>query len=154
MFYSKQTNGFYVHEIHGDNIPADAVAITYEYHTALLQGQSRGKCITADENGHPVLQDPPAPTAAQIEMQKITLVQAHMDAQARAIRYADIATACSYAEESAVPKFQAEGQAFRIWRSLVWADCYSIMNEVIAGDRAIPTDEELIAALPTLKLPV
>lgn len=59
MYYSKQTNGFYTREIHGDNIPADAVEITKEQHAALLQGQSEGKVIAADENGYPVLIDPP-----------------------------------------------------------------------------------------------
>ena len=66
MFYSKQTGGFYTREIHGDNIPVDAVEITPEQHAALLQGQSEGKRITADENGYPVLQDPPQPTADQL----------------------------------------------------------------------------------------
>ena len=59
MHYSKQTNGFYSREIHSDNIPPDAVEITQQQHTALLQGQSEGKVITADENGYPVLTDPP-----------------------------------------------------------------------------------------------
>ena len=66
MFYSKTTGGFYVREIHGDNIPADAVEITAEQHAALLQGQSGGKLITADENGYPVLIDPPVPTTEQL----------------------------------------------------------------------------------------
>src|SRR5690625_1589289 len=59
MFYSKTTGGFYSHEIHGDNIPGDAVEITQQQHAALLQGQSEGKVITANENGHPILIDPP-----------------------------------------------------------------------------------------------
>lgn len=66
MFYSKSTGGFYSREIHGDNIPADAVEITKELHAALIEGQSQGKLITADENGKPVLQDRPAPTKAEL----------------------------------------------------------------------------------------
>lgn len=66
MHYSKQTGGFYSREIHGDNIPADAVEITDEEHAALLAGQAAGKVITADENGRPVLVDPPAPTPEQL----------------------------------------------------------------------------------------
>lgn len=66
MFYSKTTGGFYDTAIHGDNIPADAVEITTEEHAALLQGQSEGKVITADENGYPILQDPPQPTPEQL----------------------------------------------------------------------------------------
>lgn len=62
MFYSKSTGGFYDREIHGNNIPADAVEITAEQHAALIEGQSQGKRIVADEVGHPVLADPPPPT--------------------------------------------------------------------------------------------
>lgn len=69
MFYSKTTNGFYTREIHGENIPADAVEINAEQHAALLQGQSEGKLIVADENGYPVLVDQPAPTAEQLATQ-------------------------------------------------------------------------------------
>lgn len=66
MFYAKSTSGFYIREIHGDNIPDDAVEITQQKHTALLQGQSEGKVITADENGCPVLIDPPQSTTEQL----------------------------------------------------------------------------------------
>lgn len=97
----------------------------------------------------PVLQSTPA----QIEAAKVALVQKHMDDAARDLRYDDIKTACTYADEPTVPKFQAEGQAFRAWRSEVWATCYAILDEVKAGMREIPTDEELIAALPVLALP-
>lgn len=61
MFYSPSQNGFYDPAIHGDNIPADAVEITREQHAALIEGQSQGKVIAADADGHPVLQDPPPP---------------------------------------------------------------------------------------------
>ncbi|MCG9094472.1 DUF4376 domain-containing protein [Laribacter hongkongensis] len=59
MFYSRFTCGFYTREIHGDGVPDDAVEITAEQHAALLAGQSAGQLITADENGYPVLCDPP-----------------------------------------------------------------------------------------------
>lgn len=62
MFYSKTTGGFYDTAIHGNNIPEDAVEITAEQHAALIEGQSQGKRIVADEAGHPVLADPPPPT--------------------------------------------------------------------------------------------
>jgi hypothetical protein len=55
MFYSKSTNGFYATEVHGENIPGDAVEITEEQHAELLAGQAQGKVITGDENGNPVL---------------------------------------------------------------------------------------------------
>ena len=58
MFYSKQTGGFYDSRIHGNNIPDDSVEITDEEYQILLNGQSSGKVIIADENGRPVLSDP------------------------------------------------------------------------------------------------
>ncbi len=66
MFYSKTTGGFYSSEIHGDSIPVDAVEITDAVHAALIEGQSQGKRIVADENGFPMLVDPPKLTAADI----------------------------------------------------------------------------------------
>ena len=150
MFYSKSTGGFYDREIHGDNIPADAVEITVEEHQALIEGQSRGKVIVSDENGRPILQDPPPPTAEQIMSRLEARVQFWLDEQARALGYDDIKSAVTYAEESAVPKFQQEGQALRRLRSLVWTRFYEILNEVQAGQRSIPTDEELIAELEVL----
>lgn len=60
FFYSKSTGGFYDRDIHGANIPADAVEITAEKHAALFDGQSQGKLIVADERGYPIAIDPPA----------------------------------------------------------------------------------------------
>lgn len=66
MFYSAQTGGFYNHTIHGDNIPADAVEITQDEYAILIDGQSRGKHIIADENSFPTLRAPSPPTALEI----------------------------------------------------------------------------------------
>ncbi len=65
FYYSKTTRGFYCVEIHGNNIPQDAVAITREEHRALLNAQSKGKTIQPDEKGYPVAVDPPPPTPEQ-----------------------------------------------------------------------------------------
>ena len=86
MFYSKLTGGFYTTEIHGDNIPADAVEITVEEHQALLEGQSQGKHIVADENGYPVLQDPPPLTLDEAKAAKLTEINAACDAEIEAIK--------------------------------------------------------------------
>jgi hypothetical protein len=67
MFYSKSTGGFYDAAIHGDNIPSDAVEITSEQHVALLEGQSQGKCITADADGYPTLTDPVPPNEDELK---------------------------------------------------------------------------------------
>ena len=78
MFYSKSTKGFYSREIHGDDIPTDAVEITAEGHAALLEGQSQGKRIQADEAGYPILADPPLPTPEQILAQQLAEAQAYL----------------------------------------------------------------------------
>lgn len=58
MFYSKSTGGFYDIEIHGDEIPEDAVNITAAEHAALFDAQSQGKRI-ADAGGFPIAVDRP-----------------------------------------------------------------------------------------------
>lgn len=79
MFYSKTTGGFYDRTIHGDNIPADAIEITAEEHAALLEGQSQGKLIQADENGYPFLAEPPLPTPEQILIKQLAEAQAYLE---------------------------------------------------------------------------
>lgn len=59
MYFSKSTGGFYVAEIHGDGIPADAVEITRDYHTQLLRDISNDQIIAADENDYPIATAPP-----------------------------------------------------------------------------------------------
>lgn len=66
MFYAKSTGGFYDPAIHGDNMPDDAVAITTERYAELLQGHVGGKRVVGDENGHPVLVDPPPASKAEM----------------------------------------------------------------------------------------
>ena len=96
----------------------------------------------------------PAPQRVEHTLALLTAaVQAHLDTAAQAAGYDNIYTAVTYADEPAVPKFQAEGRAFRAWRSLVWAHCYQVLADVQAGTRAIPTAAQLIAELPALDLP-
>lgn len=66
MYFSPSTNGFYTDEIHGRNIPEDAVKITYDEHAALLDGQSSGKVIVAGAGGRPILADQPKATASNV----------------------------------------------------------------------------------------
>jgi hypothetical protein len=97
--------------------------------------------------------DRPAQDTAAITRQYEQAVQAKLDAAAVAARYDSIATAVSYAEEPAVPKFQADGIAFRAWRSLVWAYAYEQLAKVLAGEREQPTIEAFLLELPELVLP-
>lgn len=99
---------------------------------------------------------PAQPVAPPVEQRMAALqaaVQAHLDGQAQALNYDDIRTAVTYADEPAVPKFQAEGQALRAWRSVVWAKCYEILAQWQADQVAEPSSSELIAMLPAPDLP-
>lgn len=55
FYYSKSTRGFYLREIHGDNIPTDVVEVTPEQHKELMEGQPKGGEIHPNEFGFPVL---------------------------------------------------------------------------------------------------
>lgn len=153
MFYSASHGGFYSQEIHGDNIPAGAVEITDARHAELLAGQAAGQCIVADEAGCPVLADFPAPTADEVRAQFTAAIQHRLDAFARTRNYDGILSACTYAT-SAVPKFAAEGQACVDLRDATWTAAYSIMADVLAGERPMPAGlEDIEADLPALEWP-
>lgn len=159
-------DGYFAGEVVADESPLEpgvfhipAGAIDVPPPPSIVEGE-RYKIVggkwKAEEIPQPQQELEPAPeplTPDQIKYLKIWAVQRHMDMAAQALNYDSIATAISYADEPSVPKFQAEGQAFRSWRSLVWARCYEIMAGVETGERETPSDEELIASLPTLKLP-
>ncbi len=95
----------------------------------------------------------PEPTSEQLIERFRVVIQEHMDAAAKLAGYDDIKTAVTYAEEPAVPKFEAEGKALRAWRSLNWAYGYEQIAAVQSGARSLPTPEELIAELPPLVMP-
>ncbi len=87
MFYSKSTSGFYLPEVHGDNIPADAVEITDAQHAALLDGQSKGQRIGADAAGNPILIPPPVPTLADRQAAQWEAIKAERDHRIQAGGY-------------------------------------------------------------------
>lgn len=56
-YYSPSTKGFYSEDIHGEEIPEDAVEISEEKWRFLLAGNARGRVIDHDESGSPLLRD-------------------------------------------------------------------------------------------------
>ena len=86
---------------------------------------------------------------AEIQKQLTDAVQHVLDAKAQELNYDSCLSVCSYID-TGVARFDAEGRAFRAWRSAVWAKGYDILAQVQAGQRAIPTEEQLIAELPKL----
>ncbi|MFJ3486567.1 hypothetical protein ACIPL1_24660 [Pseudomonas sp. NPDC090202] len=108
--------------------------------------------------GWQVQDKPQPPQPAQEPVEQViaryeSAVQAKMDAAANQRGYDSLATAISYADEPAVVRFQADGQAFRRWRSLVWDSAHSTLNAVLAGEEAQPDLETFLAGLPALELP-
>lgn len=55
-YYSKSSGGFYCTEINKNNIPSDAIEITYKKYIELLDGQINDFCIVPDIHGNPILQ--------------------------------------------------------------------------------------------------
>lgn len=95
---------------------------------------------------------PPPPTDEQIKQRLTNAVQRHLDETARERSYDNILSLCTYAT-STNEKFAAEGQAGVEWRDAVWDKCYQILNDVEAGDRDRPTEDELLAELPEFEWP-
>lgn len=95
----------------------------------------------------------PEPTQAeintQIQVQLTNAVQHHLDTKAQELNYDNCLSVCSYVD-TGIQKFDDEGKAFRTWRSQVWAKGYEILDACLAGEREIPTAEELISELPEL----
>ncbi|MCI0996051.1 phage tail assembly chaperone [Pseudomonas corrugata] len=61
LYSSKTTGGFYDDSIHSaEQIPLDSIEITPKLHAELHEGQSMGKRISSNEDGYPILVDPPA----------------------------------------------------------------------------------------------
>lgn len=81
IYYSHSTGGFYDGNIHGGNIPTDAVAITADEHQALLDGQSAGKIIVADDQGRPILADPPPVPLERIKESAFTRIDTAAEAE-------------------------------------------------------------------------
>ena len=73
-------------------------------------------------------------------------IDAHVEAQARALQYNSAAHLASYVASS-VPEWAAEAQAFVGWRDQVWQAAIDMLADAEASGEA-PSVEDVIAALP------
>lgn len=81
------------------------------------------------------------------------VLQAHLDLIARSAGYRNIDRMISYADEPAVPKYQAQGKAARRWRSLFWDAAYKKLDR-ISTLRSLPkTAADLVEELPEYEPP-
>ena len=102
-----------------------------------------------------LLEPPAAPEPTEEERQAAmqaeftSAVQRRLDAFAQERGYDGIMSACTYAT-STVERFRQEGERAVMLRDNTWAACYAILAEVLAGERPVPTLDELVAELPAL----
>lgn len=89
---------------------------------------------------------------ASTKSQLTSVIQSTLDEKAKERNYDNILSLCTYATSPTI-KFANEGKAAVQWRDEVWSTGYSILADVEAGIRAIPTEAELIAELPTFVWP-
>ena len=98
---------------------------------------------------------PPAPqkTPEEIQVEVVQATQARLDSFAQTRNYDDIKSACGYAGCS-VAKFDAEGSYCRDARAETWDALYTLLAEVEAGTRPMPTGfAEIEPLLPALSWP-
>jgi len=71
IFFSPSVHAFFTPALHGEAMPADAVAISGEEHRALIEGQSQGRAIACDDDGRPCLAPVPRVTLAQLRARAV-----------------------------------------------------------------------------------
>lgn len=80
-------------------------------------------------------------------------VQQHLDLFARTRNYDNIQSAVSY-KGCGVQKFEVEADYCNRMRAQVWATLYTMLDEVLSGNREIPSSStEVIDMLPVLEWP-
>ena len=89
-------------------------------------------------------------TAEEIQKRLTDGVQNWMDNIVQERNYDNVHTCVGTYLYSPIEKFRLEAEAVRDWVSYVWAKCYEMLAQVEAGERDIPTLEEVIAELPVL----
>lgn len=153
MYYSKTTGCTYLPAIHGDAMPADAVPISADRYDQVIANPAPGKLRSHDAGGQPILIDPPThvPSPDEIEAELTASLNSHLDAVAKQRRY-DSRFTCSLRSGFPGP-FQEEGQVFAAWMDACNMAAYRLMADVKAGKAPVPTEVELIAALPVIAWP-
>jgi hypothetical protein len=92
-----------------------------------------------------------AATPDEIEVALTSVLNRHLDAVAGQRRY-DSRFTCALRAGFPGP-FQEEGQVFAAFMDDCNMDAYQLMAKVKAGDAPVPTEAELIAALPVIAWP-
>ena len=112
------------------------------------------KNIVVDEHGQACFEDEIEETYTYkhklISKQLGNIAQQYMDKYASYYDYDSCNIACSYIDTGVV-KYDAEGAAFRKWRSAVWEKVYQIVDDVAVGNVEMPDQPTFVEQLPLLR---
>jgi hypothetical protein len=92
-----------------------------------------------------------AEAAERLRREYDDALTAHIDGVARARGYAD-RISCA-ARAGYVGPYQVEGAAFGAWMDSCNAQAYEVLELVLAGERPLPTIDEMLAELPVMVWP-
>lgn len=147
-------NEYYINQIFTDTYPPEAAAWCNANHAYIeeidpVDGVRRFQIVAVPE---PTFEEQIAAAYADFDAR----VEARLNAFAATRRYSSINSACSYST-STDPQFRLEGEYCVQARDLTYRKCYDLLAEymptVLAGERPIPTWEEIEAQLPKLVWP-
>ena len=123
-------NGFYVEGI--GEIPEGAVELAEERYRALLEGQSAGKIIVADESGAPMLAEYPKRSLAELrEASYQELWQNYKSWQQKYVDAEDLTLAVVCANGGS-----QKGAAVQMWVMELWAKYYTVKDAITAAETA------------------
>ena len=113
---------------------------------------NQNNCTIEDKGEYYEVVEIPVYIPTEEEIQKLLTdgVQDYMDKKVQERNYDSVHTCVGTYLYSPIEKFRKEAEAVRDWVSYVWAKFYEILAEVKAGQREVPTLEEVINELPTL----
>lgn len=142
MYYMTQDEkglitGRYLTDIHGDNIPTDAIEVSEEVFNASIKMQ-RPALI----NGELVELPPEPPTQDQLAQQAKSAVYALLDETARQYDYRNMAEVAQFVQSGTWGK---EANGLLAWQEAVWVKAYGLLEQPLDSVQAF-TD-----ALPKFK---
>lgn len=91
------------------------------------------------------------PTLEETKAALEAAIDDHIDQAVKARGYTDIIHCISYIGDEN-PKWDREARAFKVWRSRCYTYGLAEIDKFYAGERSIPTAEQLIDELPKLEL--
>lgn len=139
-------SAFFDPDIHGENIPAEAVEVSDAQWAEFIDNVGHRKWM----DGEVVAYDPASePTITDYE----NAIQNLVDETAREKQFRDGVTLASYIG-STMPKWAGEAMAFVAWRDNVWRYAYGELAKVQAGQRQQPTVEKFLGEIGPIAWPL